>query len=177
MLQTTVLCCSRELYRVADDCIVLQVMIVLCCSRQQFCVAVLCCRRLCCVALENCIVLQAIVLCCRWWLSCVAVDNNFVLRYIVLCYTWWLYCAAEYWTVFQLMIVQPIADRVAQHLEIISKNFWFSTRRTRILMGFIIYYLVLIVNPMAEFWLVGKVLEIISKCCAILCAIGCTVLQ
>ena len=43
--------------------------------------------------------------------------------------------------------VQPIADRVAQHLEIISKNFQFSTRRTRILMRFIICYFVLIVNP------------------------------
>jgi len=46
--------------------------------------------------------------------------------------------------------IQPIADRVAQHLEIISKNFQFSTRRTRILMGFISYYLVLIVNPMGR---------------------------
>ena len=35
--------------------------------------------------------------------------------------------------------LQPIADRVAQNLEIISKNFQFGTRRTRILMGFIIY--------------------------------------
>jgi len=34
--------------------------------------------------------------------------------------------------------VQPIADRVAQNLEIISKKNYFSTRRTRILMGFII---------------------------------------
>jgi len=32
--------------------------------------------------------------------------------------------------------VEPIADRVAQHLENISKTFQFSTRRTRILMGF-----------------------------------------
>jgi len=46
--------------------------------------------------------------------------------------------------------IQPIADRVAQHLEIISKNFRFSTRRTRILTGLIIYYLVLIVNPMGR---------------------------
>ena len=46
--------------------------------------------------------------------------------------------------------VQPIADRVAQHLDLISKNFQFSTRRTRILMGFIIHYLVLIVNPMGR---------------------------
>jgi len=41
-------------------------------------------------------------------------------------------------------------DRVAQNLEIISKNFQFSTRRTRILMGFSIYYLVLIVNPVGR---------------------------
>ena len=49
--------------------------------------------------------------------------------------------------------IQPIADRVAQNLEIISQNFQFSTRRTRVLMGFIIgaiYYLVLIVNPMGK---------------------------
>jgi len=46
--------------------------------------------------------------------------------------------------------VQPIADRVTQHLEIISKNFRLSTMRTRILMGFIIYYLVRIVNPMGR---------------------------
>ena len=45
-------------------------------------------------------------------------------------------------------IVEPIADRVAHHLENISKNFRFSTKRTRILMGLIFYYLVLIVNPM-----------------------------
>ena len=31
--------------------------------------------------------------------------------------------------------LQPIADRVAQHLEIIAKNFQFSTRCTRIIMG------------------------------------------
>ena len=30
-------------------------------------------------------------------------------------------------------MLQPIADRVAQNLEIISKNFQFSSRRTRIL--------------------------------------------
>jgi len=46
--------------------------------------------------------------------------------------------------------IQPIADRVAQHRDIISKNFRFSTRRARILMGFIIYYLVLVVNPMGR---------------------------
>jgi len=48
------------------------------------------------------------------------------------------------------VFVQPIADRVAQHLEIISKSFQFSTWRTRILMGFIINYLVLFVNPMGR---------------------------
>ena len=34
--------------------------------------------------------------------------------------------------------IQPIADRVAQNLEIMSKNFQFSTKRTRILMEFMI---------------------------------------
>jgi len=61
--------------------------------------------------------------------------------------------------------VQPIADRVAQHLEIISKNFRMSTRSTRILMGLIIYYLVRIVNPMGRIlvrWnLFGNNLEIL----------------
>jgi len=52
--------------------------------------------------------------------------------------------------------VQPIADRVAQHLEIISKKFRFSTRHTRILMGFIIYYLVLIVYPMGRILVLWK---------------------
>jgi len=47
-------------------------------------------------------------------------------------------------------LVQPIADRVAQHLELISKNFQSSTRCTRILMEFIIFYLVLIVNPVGR---------------------------
>ena len=49
-----------------------------------------------------------------------------------------------------VMYIQQIADRVAQNLEIISKNFQFGTRHTRILMGFIIYYLVLIVDPMGR---------------------------
>jgi len=46
--------------------------------------------------------------------------------------------------------IQPIADRVTQNLQIVSTKFQFSTRRTRILVGFIIYYLVLIVNPMCR---------------------------
>ena len=50
----------------------------------------------------------------------------------------------------KVYVLQPIANRVAQHLETISKNIRFSTRRTRILMGFIVYYLVLIVNPMGR---------------------------
>ena len=33
--------------------------------------------------------------------------------------------------------VQPIADMVAKNLEIVSENFQFSTRRTRILIAFI----------------------------------------
>jgi len=54
----------------------------------------------------------------------------------------------------QDMCIQPIADRMAQNLEIVSKHFQFGTRRTRILMGFIIstiHYVVLIVNPMGRF--------------------------
>jgi len=50
-------------------------------------------------------------------------------------------------------LLHPIADRVAQNSEIISKKLQFSTRRTRILMGFIvstIYYVVLIANPMGR---------------------------
>ena len=72
--------------------------------------------------------------------------------------------------------IQPIADRMAQNLEIIPINFQFSTRRTRIPMGFFIYYLVLIENVirLAEFWFVEKVLEIISRFCTTLSAIGCT---
>jgi len=46
--------------------------------------------------------------------------------------------------------IQPISDRVVQHLEIISKNFQSGTKCTRILMGFIMYYLVLIANPMGR---------------------------
>jgi len=46
--------------------------------------------------------------------------------------------------------VQPIADRMALNLEIISKNIQFSTNHTRICRGFIIYYLVLIVNPLGS---------------------------
>jgi len=53
-------------------------------------------------------------------------------------------------THLSLTDVQPIAVKVAQNLEIISQNFQFSTRRTKILMGFIIYYLVLIVNPIGR---------------------------
>ena len=46
--------------------------------------------------------------------------------------------------------VQPIAERVEKHLEIMYKDFQCSTRRTKIFMGFIIYYLILIVNPMGR---------------------------
>jgi len=41
-------------------------------------------------------------------------------------------------------------------------------------MGLIMYCLVLIVNPVAEFWFVEKVLKIISRFSATLSAIGCT---
>ena len=46
--------------------------------------------------------------------------------------------------------IQPITDRVALNLEIISKTFQVSTKRTRILIGSVIYYLVLPVNPMGR---------------------------
>jgi len=52
-----------------------------------------------------------------------------------------------YWLI---LLVQPVADRVALNLEMISKNFQFSTKRTRSLMGFITYHLVLIVNSMVR---------------------------
>ena len=47
-------------------------------------------------------------------------------------------------------VIQLIANRVAQHLEMISEDFRFSTRRARLLMGLVIYYLVLIVTPMGR---------------------------
>jgi len=53
----------------------------------------------------------------------------------------------------QTNILQLIPDRVARKPEIKSKNFRFSTRRTRILMGIIIstiYHVVLIVIPMGR---------------------------
>ena len=46
--------------------------------------------------------------------------------------------------------VQPIADRATLNLEIISKNLKFTTKCTNILMRLIIYYMVLIVNPMGR---------------------------
>ena len=73
----------------------------------------------------------------------------------------------------RMTVKQPIADRIAQNLEINSKNFHFSTRRTRILKGFIIYCLVLIVSPIGRILVCGIFLEIISRFCATLSAIGC----
>jgi len=51
---------------------------------------------------------------------------------------------------FDFVPSSPTADRVALNLKIISENFKFRTRRTWILMGFIIYYWELIVNPMGR---------------------------
>jgi len=48
------------------------------------------------------------------------------------------------------------ASIMAQNLEIVSKTIQLSTRRTRILMGFIIYYLVLTVNPMGRILICWK---------------------
>jgi len=55
--------------------------------------------------------------------------------------------------------IQPIANRVALNLEIISKNFLFSTRRTRILMRCTIYYLVLFVNPIGRILVRSKKIQ------------------
>ena len=71
-------------------------------------------------------------------------------------------------------LVQSIVHRVSQNLEIISKNFQFSTRPPRILMGFTISYLVLIVNPWTEFWFVEKVAEIMSSLSTTIFSVGCT---
>jgi len=49
-----------------------------------------------------------------------------------------------------ILLIQPIVDRVAWHLEIISKIFQSGTWRTRILLDFLFYYLVLIENPMGR---------------------------
>ena len=62
------------------------------------------------------------------------------------------------------------------NLEIISKNFQFSTRRTRILMWLIIstcYYMVLIVNPMGRILVRCKNLDMNSRFLATLSAIVC----
>jgi len=45
---------------------------------------------------------------------------------------------------FNFVYTQPIADRVAQNLEITSKTFQYSTRHTWILMGFIISTILLL---------------------------------
>ena len=71
-------------------------------------------------------------------------------------YTYMSTCDAVHTFAYVYIHIQPIADRVAQHLEIISNNPQFSTRRSRMLMGFIISYLVLIVNPMGRILLRRK---------------------
>ena len=45
------------------------------------------------------------------------------------------------------IVLQPIANRVEENVENISEIFQFGTRRTRVLMGFIIFYQVVLVNP------------------------------
>ena len=72
-------------------------------------------------------------------------------------------------------IVKPIADKAAQNLEIISKNFQFSTRRTRILNGITMSVITLYQSkiPWAEFWYAGKVLETISRFCVTVPTIWC----
>jgi len=75
--------------------------------------------------------------------------------------------------------LQPIADSVAKNLVTNSKNFQFSTRRTRILMGFVISTIFL---PGTNRKSLGQnsgsliVFEVISGIFAILSAIGCTII-
>ena len=84
------------------------------------------CRQRCCV----CIVPDSVVFCV-------------CMRYV---------CMYErmYVCLHACVYVQPIADRVTLNLEIISKNLKFTTKCTNILMRLIIYYMVLIVNPMGR---------------------------
>jgi len=73
--------------------------------------------------------------------------------YVYICIHIYIYiCVYQfmYIDIFICMYIQPIAERVAQSLQTIPKNFQFSAR---ILMGFIIstiYYVVLIANPMGR---------------------------
>jgi len=99
-----------------------------------------------------CSVMQCVAV-CRSVLQCVAVlswvwygwEIVFNCRASHICDA--MHYSAHLW---MMCVIQPITDRVAQHLDIIFKNFQFGTRRTRILMGFIIHYLILIVNPMGR---------------------------
>jgi len=90
---------------------------------------------------------------------------------------WWRVHNQDFLRVHFWADLQPTTDRVAQNLQIISQKIQFDTRSTRILMGFIIYYLVLIVNPMGRILVRWKVLKTISRFSAILSAIGCTIWQ
>jgi len=72
--------------------------------------------------------------------------------------------------------LHPIAGRLPSNLKMISQIFRCSTRRTRILMWFIISTMllpVLIVNPIGRILVCWKVLEIISRFLATLSGIGC----
>ena len=70
-------------------------------------------------------------------------------------------------------MVQPIAKRVAQNLEMISKNFQFSIRHTRILMGFIMSTMLLPgTNRKSHGQNAHKFLQIISRFCATVFVIG-----
>jgi len=71
--------------------------------------------------------------------------------------------------------IQPIADRVAQHLEFISQTFPTNQNSAH---GIYDYYQVINdeshKNPDAPGTTL-KILEIISRCCATLSTIGCTI--
>ena len=89
---------------------------------------------------------------------------------ITYCINWWYWCIFSFFfgitVVFStdcvacfLWNIQPITDKGVQNLEIVSQNFQFSTRRTRILMGSINSTILLpgtIVNPMGNILVCGQ---------------------
>jgi len=89
-----------------------------CCSLLQ-CVAV-CCGVLQCAAV-CCSVLQCVAVCCSV-LQCVAVVSLYNRSVILVEATELLASCIYIWRVIYIYRLQPIADRVAQHVEIITKT-------------------------------------------------------
>ena len=75
------------------------------------------------------------------------------------------------------IMLQPIADRVTRNFEIISKKIQINTRRTRILMGFIISTILLPGTTRKSHGqnssTLPKFQEIIPRFCAAISVVGC----